>query len=183
MELIMLDMFTNIYFEIACSKIAATKFLFAIESLAYLLESDPDTAMPLPLELVAIFPQDSKVDHFPAAWSEWTGLLAAFEDSEDTDLGIEVRYDEARGRLCIVDTFGSPHIDAIAFLVQRLLPECLPICFQWSYDCSKPCVDAYGGGVMVITQDQILTDTTYDASLRLLSQSEETAKSPDHIAG
>lgn len=111
----MLDIFTSIYFEIACSKIAATNFLFAIESLAYLLDSDPDTAMPLPPELATIFPQDSKVDHFPAAWSEWTGLLAAFEDSEDTDLGIEVRYDDARGRLCIVDTFSNPTLMLLPF--------------------------------------------------------------------
>jgi len=34
------------------------------------------------------------------------------------------------------------------------------VTFEWSHDCSKPRVDAYGGGAAVITAQEIKTMST-----------------------
>jgi len=59
----------------------------------------------------------------------------------------------------------SGGIDAVCAFVQHLLEKFNPsgrITFEWSHDCSKPRVDAYGGGVAIITATEIKTMNTAD---------------------
>lgn len=56
-------------------------------------------------------------------------------------------------------------IDAVCAFVQHLLQkyDTAPfISFEWSHDCTKPRVDAFGGGAAVITKDKIETMNTSD---------------------
>jgi hypothetical protein len=59
----------------------------------------------------------------------------------------------------------SGGIDAVCAFVQHLLEKFNPsgrITFEWSHDCSKPRVDAYGGGAAIITATEIKTMNTAD---------------------
>jgi hypothetical protein len=54
-------------------------------------------------------------------------------------------------------------IDAVCAFIQHLLQKYDPegsVTFEWSNDCSKPRVDAYGGGAAIITADEIKTMNT-----------------------
>lgn len=54
-------------------------------------------------------------------------------------------------------------VDALCALLQHLLRKFDPqgrVAFEWSHDCSKPRVDAYGGGAAVITAQEIRTLNT-----------------------
>jgi len=55
-------------------------------------------------------------------------------------------------------------IDAVCAFIQHLLHTFNPngsVTFEWSNDCSKPRVDAYGGGASVITSDEIKIMSTW----------------------
>jgi hypothetical protein len=54
-------------------------------------------------------------------------------------------------------------IDAVCTFIQHLLQTFDPggrVTFEWSHDCSKPRVDAYGGGAAIITANEIKTMNT-----------------------
>jgi hypothetical protein len=54
-------------------------------------------------------------------------------------------------------------IDAVCAFIQHLLQKFDPktcVKFEWSHDCNKPLVDAYGGGAAVITAKEIKTMNT-----------------------
>ena len=54
-------------------------------------------------------------------------------------------------------------IDAVCAFLQHLLQRFKlhkAVTFEWSHDCSKPRVDAYGGGAAVITAKKIKTMST-----------------------
>jgi hypothetical protein len=54
-------------------------------------------------------------------------------------------------------------IDAVCAFIQHLLQKFDPtnhVTFEWSHDCSKPRVDAYGGGAAFITAEEIETMST-----------------------
>ena len=54
-------------------------------------------------------------------------------------------------------------IDAVCAFIQHLLQQFDPngrVTFQWSYDCTKPRTDAFGGGAAVVTAFNIETMTT-----------------------
>jgi hypothetical protein len=56
-------------------------------------------------------------------------------------------------------------VDAVCAFIQHLLQKFNPqgrVTFEWSHDCSKPRVDAYGGGAAVITAQEIKTMSTAD---------------------
>jgi hypothetical protein len=49
-------------------------------------------------------------------------------------------------------------MDALCAFIQHLLQKFDPrgrVEFEWSHDCSKPRVDAYGGGAAIITAKTI----------------------------
>jgi hypothetical protein len=54
-------------------------------------------------------------------------------------------------------------VDAVCLFIQHLLQKFDPqgkVSFEWSHDCSKPRVDAYGGGAAFITAQEIKTMST-----------------------
>ena len=54
-------------------------------------------------------------------------------------------------------------VDAVCALIQHLLQKFDPksyVTFEWSHDCSKPRVDAYGGGAAFITAKEIKSMST-----------------------
>jgi hypothetical protein len=54
-------------------------------------------------------------------------------------------------------------VDAVCAFVQHLLLKFDPqgrVTFEWSHDCSKPRVDAYGGGAAIITAQEIKSMST-----------------------
>jgi len=57
----------------------------------------------------------------------------------------------------------SGGIDAVCAFVQHLLRKFNlkeRVTFEWSNDCSKPWLDAYGGGAAIITANEIKTMST-----------------------
>jgi len=59
----------------------------------------------------------------------------------------------------------SGGIDAVCAFIQHLLQKYAPqdhVALEWSHDCSKPRVDAYGGGAAFITARKVKTTTTTD---------------------
>jgi len=54
-------------------------------------------------------------------------------------------------------------VDAVCLFIQHLLQKFDPqgrVSLEWSHDCSKPRVDAYGGGAAFITATEIKTMST-----------------------
>ena len=54
-------------------------------------------------------------------------------------------------------------VDAICAFLQHLLQKFDPegaVTFEWSNDCSKPRIDAYGGGAAIVTAEEIQTMST-----------------------
>ena len=70
--------------------------------------------------------------------------------------------------LCIWSE-SSPNLDLLAHLVKRFCPSSLPVSFQYSWDCTKPRLDAFGGGACVITKDEVRFKTTNDLVGEMLS--------------
>jgi hypothetical protein len=59
----------------------------------------------------------------------------------------------------------SGGIEAVCAFIQHLLQTfdtAAFVAFEWSHDCSKPRIDAYGGGAAVITKSEIETMNTSD---------------------
>ena len=57
----------------------------------------------------------------------------------------------------------SGGVDAVCEFIQHLLQKFDPkryVTFEWSHDCSKPRVDAYGGGAAFITAKEIKSMST-----------------------
>ena len=58
---------------------------------------------------------------------------------------------------------GDGGVDAVCAFIQHLLQKFDPrghVAFEWSNDCSKPRVDAYGGGAALVTARKIKSVTT-----------------------
>lgn len=91
-------------------------------------------------------------DDFPAS------LRDVIEDWQfDTDAN-----DPSHGRgLWLHSSNGG--IDAVCAFIQHLLGRFAPeghVTLEWSNDCSKPRVDAFGGGAAIITADAITSIST-----------------------
>jgi hypothetical protein len=83
------------------------------------------------------------------------------EHHEDWCFHVEAEVIEEQPGLWLHSNDGG--IDAVCAFLQHLLrrfnlPE--TVTFEWSHDCSKPRVDAYGGGAAVITAHAINTMST-----------------------
>lgn len=56
-------------------------------------------------------------------------------------------------------------IDAVCAFIQHLLQKFNPagiVTFEWSHDCTKPRIDAFGGGAAIVTATEIKTMNTAD---------------------
>ena len=95
---------------------------------------------------------DELTDDFPKA------LLEMIEDWQFET----VADDPAKGHgLWLHSMYGG--VDAVCAFIQHLLQKFDPqgkVSFEWSHDCSKPRVDAYGGGAALITAQEIKTMST-----------------------
>jgi hypothetical protein len=83
------------------------------------------------------------------------------EHHEDWCFEVEADVVEQHPGLWLHSSNGG--IDAVCAFIQHLLQKFnLPetVTFEWSHDCSKPRVDAYGGGAAVITARKIKTMST-----------------------
>ena len=88
------------------------------------------------------------------------GFPAALKDVAE-DAGFELDADDEPQGLWFHSTCGG--IDAVCAFVQHLLARFQPggcVTFEWSNDCSKPRIDAYGGGAALITAKEIRTLST-----------------------
>ena len=84
-------------------------------------------------------------DEFVELLEDWS-----FEVDPDGDFGIWLHSD-------------SGGIEAACVFIKHLLAKFNStgrVEFEWSHDCSKPRVDAYGGGAAIITAEKIATMTT-----------------------
>jgi hypothetical protein len=87
-------------------------------------------------------------DHFPAHLAEFLEAWSFETELEQEGLWL---HSEEGG------------IDAVCAFIQHLLAQFDPqgnVSFEWSNDCSKPRVDAYGGGAAFITAYEIKTLST-----------------------
>ena len=69
----------------------------------------------------------------------------------------------SRGESAIWLHSSNGGIDAVCAFLQHLLRKFDPagqVTFEWSHDCSKPRIDAYGGGAAIITAKKIKTMST-----------------------
>jgi hypothetical protein len=72
-------------------------------------------------------------------------------------------------------------IDAICAFIQHLLQRFAPgehVTLEWSNDCSKPRVDAFGGGAALITARKIKTINTGEWLYREVTRLRKPARKP-----
>jgi len=125
----MADYFTNFSFILPLKDDAQKEYAL---SLSHIASQQRYEETPLPAD----FPDQLKDE-----MEDWTFEL------EDCEEGIWLHSD-------------SGGIDAVCVFVQHLLQQFNPagcLTFEWSHDCSKPRVDAYGGGAAIITAAEIKT--------------------------
>lgn len=68
------------------------------------------------------------------------------------------------------DTGEWANVDQIAAVLQALLvkfPGLQPIGFTWADTCSKPRIDEFGGGAVLISRDRVQIETTHDLLNRM----------------
>ena len=109
-------------------------------------------ALNLALEASRIHQGDEAPADFPAE------LQAHTEDwCFDTDADVV----EKQPGLWLHSSNGG--IDAVCAFIQHLLQKFSladVVTFEWSHDCSKPRVDAYGGGAAIVTAKKVKTMST-----------------------
>ena len=74
------------------------------------------------------------------------------------DWQFETDADSPAGEFGVWLHSDSGGVEALCAFIQHLLEKFDPqgrVSFAWSYDCSKPRLDAYGGGAAVITAQDI----------------------------
>ena len=130
----MADYFTSFSFILPLNDDAQKEYALKISHLASQNRFGDE---PLPAD----FPESLK-----DSMEDWSFEL------EDCDEGIWLHSD-------------SGGIDAVCAFVQHLiqnfhLTSC--VTFEWSHDCTKPRVDAFGGGAAIITATEIKTMNTAD---------------------
>jgi hypothetical protein len=118
----------------------------------------------------ALYPETidaDAVDAVDAVGAEATALPERLRPFVGECLGVEIRA-EGHG-LWVHDDGGGPHLDLLAACLQEVLAQYHPtgvIEFEWANDCSKPRLDAFGGGAVAIWSD----DMKWGQTSRLLEQ-------------
>jgi hypothetical protein len=96
--------------------------------------------------------EDEQSDGFPAS------LKGVVED-----WCFETDADSHSGKPGLWLRSSSGGIDAVCEFIRHLLGKFDPqgrVTFEWSNDCSKPRLDAYGGGAAIVTAHEIKTMNT-----------------------
>lgn len=104
----------------------------------------------------------------------FNGLLGIFDDPAFPDFGAEIEI--SGGEQCIVSICGTSDFQPgpIAELIRRCCQESLkdgPVGFNWSYSCSRPRLDSFGGGWCAIFGDHVEFETTQEQLVRRLDGS------------
>ena len=97
---------------------------------------------------------DEKPDNFPPSLEEVI---------EDWQFETDTESSDGKWGLWLHSDYGG--IDAVCAFVQHLLQKFDPkgrVGLEWSNDCSKPRLDAFGGGAAFITAKEIKTMNTSD---------------------
>jgi hypothetical protein len=123
-------------------------------SIALRLTNETEQAYALDLAHKATLAQQG--DELPADFPQSLANLI-----EDWQFETEVDNSDSKHGVWLHSINGG--VDAVSGFIQHLLQKFNPqgrVTFEWSHDCSKPRVDAYGGGAAVITAQEIRTMTT-----------------------
>ena len=153
----MSDFAIKFFIAFPCSAKAAARFCGLTNYLTAHADGEPALLEPAVATRLQSGSADTPEDNLAALLSTGDGL------------GVDCRYDSASQHLHIWSEGPTPDLHALSVLLQRLYPECLPIGFEWAYTCSRPRLDAFGGGYMVIRAHDIVQTSTHDLMLRDLS--------------
>jgi len=114
----------------------------------------------------------------------FNGLLEIFDDPDFPHFGAEIEI--AGAAESIVAFYGTTYFQPgpIAELIRRCCQESLkiaPVGFDWSYGCSRPRRDSFGGGWCTIFADHVEFASTQEELARRLGRSAVTppAEPPD----
>jgi hypothetical protein len=113
-----------------------------------------DYALALAIEGSRINQGEEKPNEFPSSLDDVTDDWSFEVDADDSKDGWGIWLHSQFGGIEAVCAF-------IQVLIQRFDPDGC-VTFEWSNDCSKPRVDAYGGGAAIVTAQEIKTMTTWD---------------------
>jgi hypothetical protein len=102
----------------------------------------------------------------------FNGLLAIFDDPAFPDFGAEIQIEGDAEY--VVSIYGTTDFQPgpIAELIRHCCQESLkarPIGFDWSYACSRPRRDSFGGGWCAIFADHVEFETTQEQLARRLA--------------
>ncbi|MBT2245827.1 hypothetical protein JQK15_20140 [Sphingobium sp. BHU LFT2] len=102
----------------------------------------------------------------------FNGLLGLFDDPAFPDFGAEIEIEG--GVDCVVSIYGTTDFQPgpIAELIRHCCLESLkaqPLGFDWSYSCSRPRRDSFGGGWCAIFADHVEFETTQQRLARRLA--------------
>lgn len=162
----MADSFVQAAFAFTCSIDEAALIEEAWQLSADLMGGfEPGSVSP---EFLAFFPANGEGDAL-------SGFTAIFSDALFPDFGADLRVENSveKPKTCTVSIYGTTDFqpDPIAALIHRCckasLADC-PIGFDWSYSCTKPFRDSFGGGWCAIFPDRIEIETTHEALSRAL---------------
>jgi len=94
------------------------------------------------------------------------------EDGEDGYYGFDADWDE-HGPGVWIRHDESLDVEHAVYLVQRLMKEFSvqePFAFCWAATCSKPRLDEFGGGAVVVTQDDAHYMNTWTCAKDTINQ-------------
>lgn len=153
----MADYWTHLSFEIEFpDETVAAKALAAIEGWAAALRPD--------------WYEDE-----PAQSEESPAVPESLAQYREDFLGVQMEREGAR--IWVHDDGGGPNVDMLAAVIQEAFKQFHPtgqVGFEWSNDCTKPRLDAFGGGAMMIWADDVMSVNTCE----LLAQFEKARSTP-----
>jgi len=162
----MADYWTQGSFAFRCTQ-SERALLSEAFAAAQQLTSETDAGEPSEALLAAFPPTESG--------AHWSGFRAVFPDPDFPHFGAsfiprDAPEDPAQVEVAI---FGDLDFqpEAIASVIQRCCSAALaaaPIGFEWADSCSRPRVDAFGGGWCAIRADRIEFGSTGEALSRAL---------------
>ncbi|MBB3357037.1 MULTISPECIES: hypothetical protein [unclassified Novosphingobium] len=162
----MADHFVQGAFAFICSTSEAALIEEAWQLAADLM-GDFETS-PVSDELLEVFPPT--IEGKPLS-----GFTSIFDDANFPDFGADIRVQNSAEdtQVCTVSIFGTTDFQPwpIAGLIQRCCPASLaktPVGFDWSYSCTRPYLDSFGGGWCAVFPDRIEIETTKEAVPRAL---------------
>lgn len=110
-------------------------------------------------------------------------VQAELENGEEGYVGFDVDWIDGDTALWIRDDGENINVDHVVLLVQTLLDELEitePFVFSWAYTCSKPCVEAFGGGACAVRRGK---EPIWCDARNMVETQLEQEKEPEKEAG